>query len=122
MPSDLADEVAITLARIGDGPGAAAIWCALLIQLRDLAASDPSNAGWQRDLSVSYDRIGVMHIWQGETNQAVAERSLSLDKEAQLHGSATLRLFYVRCRARASRRIRSTRFSSPPKMRTSAAR
>ena len=23
-----------------------------------LARADPSNAGWQRDLSVSYDRIG----------------------------------------------------------------
>jgi Flp pilus assembly protein TadD len=30
-----------------------------------LAKSDPGNAGWQRDLSVSYDRVGDVLVAQG---------------------------------------------------------
>ena len=30
-----------------------------------LAAADPGNAGWQRDLSVSYDRVGDVLVAQG---------------------------------------------------------
>ena len=31
-----------------------------------LAARDPNNADWQRDLSVSYDRIGDVRVAQGD--------------------------------------------------------
>ena len=31
-----------------------------------LAKADPSNAGWQRDLSVSYDKIGDVLVAQGK--------------------------------------------------------
>jgi eukaryotic-like serine/threonine-protein kinase len=31
-----------------------------------LAQSDPSNAGWQRDLSVSYEKVGDVQLAQGE--------------------------------------------------------
>ncbi|MCU0857458.1 MAG: hypothetical protein MUC65_03530 [Pontiellaceae bacterium] len=34
--------------------------------LQRLSAADPSNAGWQRDLSVSYDRIGDVLRAQGD--------------------------------------------------------
>ena len=30
-----------------------------------LAAADPGNAGWQRDLSVSYDRVGTFWLRRG---------------------------------------------------------
>ena len=30
-----------------------------------LAKADPGNAGWQRDLSVSYDKIGDVQVAQG---------------------------------------------------------
>ena len=31
-----------------------------------LATSDPGNAGWQRDLSVSYTKIGDVQVAQGD--------------------------------------------------------
>ena len=31
-----------------------------------LAKSDPGNAGWQRDLSVSYDKVGDVQVAQGD--------------------------------------------------------
>jgi tetratricopeptide (TPR) repeat protein len=36
-----------------------------------LAKSDPGNAGWQRDLSVSYDRIGNVLVAQGHLPEAL---------------------------------------------------
>ena len=37
------------------------------LAIRDrLAKSDPGNAGWQRDLSVSYDRVGDVQVAQGD--------------------------------------------------------
>jgi hypothetical protein len=48
-----------------------------------LAASDPSNAGWQRDLSVSWNNLGTVRQMQGdlagalaafEASHAIAER------------------------------------------------
>ncbi len=37
-----------------------------------LAARDPANTGWQRDLSVSHDRIGDVLVAQGDGPQALA--------------------------------------------------
>ncbi len=42
----------------GDLAGALSAYRAALAIAERLAASDPTNAGWQRDLSVSHDRIG----------------------------------------------------------------
>ena len=36
-----------------------------------LAKSDPGNAGWQRDLTVSYDRIGDVLVAQGKLPEAL---------------------------------------------------
>ena len=37
------------------------------LAIRDrLAKSDPGNAGWQRDLSVSYDKVGDVKTAQGD--------------------------------------------------------
>jgi tetratricopeptide (TPR) repeat protein len=37
------------------------------LAIRDrLATSDPGNAGWQRDLSVSYEKIGDVQVDQGD--------------------------------------------------------
>ncbi len=36
-----------------------------------LAKSDPGNAGWQRDLSVSYDRVGDVLVAQGNLPEAL---------------------------------------------------
>jgi hypothetical protein len=36
-----------------------------------LAKSDPGNAGWQRDLSVSYEKIGDVLVAQGNLPEAL---------------------------------------------------
>ena len=36
-----------------------------------LAKSDPGNAGWQRDLSVSYDKVGDVLVAQGNLPEAL---------------------------------------------------
>jgi tetratricopeptide (TPR) repeat protein len=36
-----------------------------------LAAADPSNTEWQRDLSVSYDKIGNVLVAQGKLDEAL---------------------------------------------------
>jgi tetratricopeptide (TPR) repeat protein len=53
-----------------------------------LATSDPGNTGWQRDLSVSYDRVGDVQVAQGDLagalksyrdSLAIAERLATSD-------------------------------------------
>src|SRR5216683_3764804 len=50
-----------------------------------LAKADRGNAGWQRDLSVSHERIGDVQNMRGETIQAIAafERALEVYRELQ---------------------------------------
>ena len=36
-----------------------------------LAKADPNNAGWQRDLSVSYDKVGDVLVAQGNLPEAL---------------------------------------------------
>ncbi len=50
--------------------------------LRSLSESDPSNAEWQRDLSVSYDRVGDIRAARGDRDGALTsyEDGLSIRK------------------------------------------
>ena len=50
----------------GDGPGAQAAYQAGLAIAEGLAKRDPANTQWQRDLSVSHDRIGDVLVAQGD--------------------------------------------------------
>ena len=43
-----------------------------------LAGSDPGNAGWQRDLSASYDRVGEVQKAQRHLPEALASYQVSL--------------------------------------------
>jgi tetratricopeptide (TPR) repeat protein len=43
-----------------------------------VAKSDPGNAGWQRDLSVSYDRVGDVQVAQGNLGAALTSYQASL--------------------------------------------
>ena len=43
-----------------------------------LAKSDPGNAGWQRDLSVPYDRVGDVQVAQGNLPAALASYQAGL--------------------------------------------
>jgi len=47
-------------------------------EMERLAKSDPGNAGWQRNLSVSYERIGGVQVAQGNLAGALKSYSDSL--------------------------------------------
>ncbi|MBK9327119.1 MAG: hypothetical protein IPN00_12635 [Hydrogenophilales bacterium] len=61
-----------TLLAQGDGPGALAAYRKGLAIAEALAARDPANTEWQRDLSVSFDRIGNVLVAQGDGPGALA--------------------------------------------------
>ena len=47
--------------------------------MRDrLAKADPNNAGWQRDLSVSYNKVGDVLVAQGNLPEALKSYQGSL--------------------------------------------
>jgi tetratricopeptide (TPR) repeat protein len=50
----------------GDLPGALKSYRDSLAIFEHLAQSDPGNAGWQRDLSISYEKIGDVQVAQGD--------------------------------------------------------
>jgi tetratricopeptide (TPR) repeat protein len=54
------------------------IWQIRAHRLSRLAKSDPGNAGWQRDLSVSYQRIGDVQVAQGNLPAALASYQAGL--------------------------------------------
>jgi hypothetical protein len=62
----------------GDLAGALKSYQADLAIADRLAKSDPSNAGWQRDLSVSYDKVGDVQVAQGNLSGALKSYSDSL--------------------------------------------
>ena len=50
------------------------------LDIRDrLARADPGNAGWQRDLSVSYKKVGDVLVAQGNLPEALKSYQGSLD-------------------------------------------
>ena len=50
----------------GDAAGALEAYRALLATAERLAAGDPTNASWQRDLSVSHEKVGDALLAQGD--------------------------------------------------------
>ncbi len=56
----------------GDGAGALAAYRRGLAIAETLAARDPANTQWQRDLSVSHERIGDVLVAQGDGAGALA--------------------------------------------------
>ena len=56
----------------GDLPEALTAYRAGLAIRERLAAADPSNAGWQRDLSVSQEKLGDVFSAQGRLDEALA--------------------------------------------------
>ena len=56
----------------GDSPGALAAYQAALTIAEGLAKRNPANTQWQRDLSVSHDRIGDVLVSQGDGAGALA--------------------------------------------------
>jgi tetratricopeptide (TPR) repeat protein len=55
----------------GDLTGALKIYRDGFATMDGLAKSDPGNAGWQRDLSASFERIGDVRVAQGDLAEAL---------------------------------------------------
>ena len=62
----------------GDLTGALAAYDESLKIARDLAARDPGNAGWARDVSVSLNKVGDVRRDQGDLTGALAAYDESL--------------------------------------------
>ena len=56
----------------GDLAGAMASYRKALAIAETLAARDPANTGWQRDLSISYETVGNVQVKQGDLAGAMA--------------------------------------------------
>ena len=67
----------IAVAR-GDLNAALAAYGEARSEMDRLATSDPGNAGWQRDLSVSYNKVGEVQEAQGDLKAALKSYSDSL--------------------------------------------
>ena len=65
------DEVGDIHMTIGNLPEALTSFRAGLAIAERLATADPGNAGWQRDLSVSYNKIGDVQVGQGNLPEAL---------------------------------------------------
>jgi hypothetical protein len=66
------------------------------LTIRDhLAKSDPGNAGWQRDLSVSYGRVATVEVRQGAHADALIApergREIAIRLSRQSPDNATLK-------------------------------
>ncbi len=55
----------------GKLPGALTAYRDSLAIAERLAKADPGNAGWQRDLSVSYNKVGDVLVAQGNLPEAL---------------------------------------------------
>ena len=66
----------------GDLAGALAAYEESLSIGRDLAARDPGNAGWARDLSVSLNKVGDVSVGEGDLAGALAAYEESLASAA----------------------------------------
>ena len=62
----------------GNLPAALTSYQAGLAIMERLAKSDPGNAGWQRDLSVSYKKVGDVQVAQGNLPAALTSYQAGL--------------------------------------------
>lgn len=90
LPTFLLDEVATTLARVGELAAAEVIWRSMAAKIEDQLKADPENTEWLRDLSVSHTKIGNVEVARGNGDAAraangkgleIAERLSQLDPE-----------------------------------------
>src|SRR5437660_6096786 len=71
-----------------------------------LAAADPGNSGWQRDLSVSHDRLGDVAVAAGDLAGARAAYQASLDIRVRLAAADPVNTQWQRDLAYVEQKIR----------------
>jgi hypothetical protein len=60
-------------------------WRRKCLEIREkLAASDPANIQWQRDLSVNYEKIGIVQSLQGDQDNAYRYEMVRRSKPASV--------------------------------------
>ncbi|MBT7976742.1 MAG: hypothetical protein HN557_08795 [Rhodospirillaceae bacterium] len=74
----LLDGIANVLKDQGDLSAALQSYRAALVIRERLADADPKHAGWQRDLSVSYEKVGDLEEARGDIAAAIVEYENSL--------------------------------------------
>ena len=79
IPPSLAGSVAQTLFPRGNTTGAQIILESLCVKLKKMAATDPFNADWQLNLSITYGNLGALHRERGEFEAAWERYKASLD-------------------------------------------
>ena len=72
--------------RVGDLTRARAASEESLATIRKLAATDPGNVLWQRDVSVSLEKVGDVRRAAGDRAGALSAYGESLDVTAQARG------------------------------------
>ena len=75
------------LLAIGDLPSAMPHLDRMHTQITERAAADPTNTQWQRDLSVSHDRLGDLARARGDLTSAATHYQAGLDIRAGLAGA-----------------------------------
>ena len=80
----VAELEAMALLSAGDMPAATRQLRAMHQQIQVRAAADPANTGWQRDLSVSHNKLGDVAIAAGDLAAARTAYQASLDIAARL--------------------------------------
>ena len=80
----VADLEVQALLRAGDLPGATRQLQAIHEQVEARAAADPANTRWQRDLSISHERLGDVAVAAGDLAAARAAYQASLDIRQRL--------------------------------------
>jgi tetratricopeptide (TPR) repeat protein len=68
-------------------PAAQALLQTAHVVISRLAASDPANADWQRDLSISFEKLGDLAVAQGDLPAAARQFSAALEISERLAAS-----------------------------------
>jgi tetratricopeptide (TPR) repeat protein len=77
-----------------------------------LAKSDPGNADWQRDLSISYEKIGNVQVAQGTPANALTSYQASLGIRERLAKSDPSNVIWQRDLVRSYSRLASVYLNS----------
>jgi hypothetical protein len=103
----VADLEVQAMLRVGDLRAATRQLQAIHAQVQARAAADPANTGWQRDLSVSHNKLGDVAVAAGDLTAARAAYQAALDIRARLAAADPANTEWQRDLERARQKISS---------------